>query len=307
MGNVNSFIFQPKTYDSSLFTTFQATVKDIQGVKVADQCFKSYKDEIEEKIIINIFYSHGNGMDAADCCSKMGILIDNFIDGLAPPCHLLINTRIWEYPGYSINPSSDISNENLYKSALIAWTDFVKDYTDSINICIGSSIGSAFASDLSKLETVDLTILHAPFSKMPEGTTYWYAHKITGTVHDNIKSLDDKHDNLHIGMMYSATDGIMLAEETERLISYCNSFIKMDSAFPYPHKRFFSQDGFAELGNYTAECVRDLRKYEIMSKTIEEIVSSQDHTDIQESETKENTLLTPLLLQTKEKQTEHQS
>ncbi len=163
--------------------------------------------------VIRILFSHGTSDDIYTSGPHVGVLLSE-IYARHEDAHIIC--IVWDYPTYS---SSRLGPEHLNKRALCdiavnMWdilhtipTDPCR--TNQVNISLGSSIGTGFASYISRYTGCTLTVLQTPFAYLTGGTGHTYVEKLIGPGLDNVTNLKFRTAGCQVHLLWAYKDDVI--------------------------------------------------------------------------------------------------
>lgn len=290
---INSFMFAPPSNTEAALKEikpFTRTVyRDNRPISYLERIFLiKGQDESDDAMrkFVNVFYCHGNKMDIVSCDSRFRTFV-NFFQAemdMCENCFFDIELRLvlWEYPTYSVSRQQDLDINEMCKDAAELWDHIAVESDDVLNVCIGASIGSAFASYLSEDPLVDILILQAPFASLP--SSVWNVEFLTGTIFDNMAHLEKANRHVHIHVFMSESDNIMKFESCSQILSIVDSYTIMGKGGDYPHSHFFKPSSFGLLGKTTFSLIQKSATFRCWLEIFEDIPpsrpgSTQDNID----------------------------
>ena len=293
MGSVTSTIFQPRPYNSADLNKCPGEIKIIENITVCNFKPIYHLESSKLTLTINILYCHGNGMNVINSSRLLMESILECADFMNSGVNMNFNIYVWEYPTYTISKQTraDLEKKALFRDVDILWQDLTKDSIpgETINMCIGASIGSVFACSISNRPNMDILLLQCPIAKLPSSAGYiWTEKYITGEVYNNLEELEFKHPNVFSFAVMSESDDVLQYEQCKYILPYLDHSHVIGQTSVYKHSDFFKLKGFKALGVYIAECILQHSTYKTILEENESMKEECPDDKQEDTDCKEN-------------------
>lgn len=299
MGIVNSFIYKPPFTHPADIARLTGFIKYKDTLCYLEREFEiSNEDEVPKPTLhINILHCHGNAVDIVKSDKAFLPLIESFVESsnykrglqnFTPDYNIHLKIAHWEYPTYSVNKNTDLDKCSMMIEATHIADLIFKDEPDTINICIGFSIGTAFASQISMMPVVDLVYLVCPFATIPYSVGM--PEFFVGKIFDNLESLALATDTVYIHCRMSEADDVMIYSKCEEILHHVDGSSVIPKKKNFLHKDFYSKNSMSNIGGELLELLHDLKKFKRWIAKIEQqsqsCLDDKKHSkELQDSET----------------------
>lgn len=248
-----TLMFPAKPHNRELEKIYASNVQTYENITYlqTDATWLGREPHRDKVFKVNILYCHGNGQDAFIAIHKFDSLLQETFkkfDMAMIPFSVKFKMTFWEYPTYSISKQTDLSKQAMFNNARMIWNKVQQlPNEQNLNICIGCSIGTAFACHLSFKAAMDILILRAPFAQLPRDYST-IAETFVGSLYDNIEELRKKNEGLKVYAIMSEADNLIKFDKAKDILQYVTECVIIKADTMHTHQDFFELSGFKRFG-----------------------------------------------------------